>query len=836
MDVRPGGAPGDLGAGSRARTLMSATDGVNDASATCRPVPAPRASPRWLPGVPSAGVAMPALALLTVTYFLAARLGLSLAFDAEQVTAVWPPAGIALGALLLWGAWLWPGVAAGAFLANLFANEPVGTALGVAAGNTLEAVVGAWLVRRALGRGPVLDRLRGVLAFATLGAAAAPILAATIGVLSLCLGGVQPWSEFGRLWGLWWLGDATGALVVAPVLLAWAGAPPPRWPVRRMVEAAALAAGLVGVCLPVFAGEAGNGHVTSVLVYALFPFVIWGALRFGQPGTTAATLLASGLAIRATVLGRGPFALDSPLESLMLLQMFMGVVAVTGLVLAAVERERDRVETELRESELRYSSLAEAVPGVLFTNRPDGSCDYVSQAFLDFTGLSLEHALGFGWSSALHLGDLERTRSRWESCVAEGRMFEGEFRLRGRDGAYAWFGSRSIPARDVTGRVVKWFGVCVNIDRQKKDEAALQDADRRKDEFLAVLGHELRNPLAPILHAAHLLAAPGIKGPDAAQAADLIARQVAHMARLVDDLLDVARVTQGRIRLRPQACDLCDIVRETCEDFRPVLAGGDVTLELRLPDRPLWLTGDPTRLAQIVSNVLHNAAKFTEPGGRVTVALSVEEGRALLSVVDTGIGMDEQTLGVIFEAFAQADRSLAHTRGGLGLGLTLVKGLVGLHGGEIRAHSAGPGQGSRLEIVLPVSAESPPVPAEPAAPVAHPRRVLVVEDSRDSAEALRMLLVRAGHTVQVAADGIAGVEAARSWRPDVVLCDLGLPGMDGFAVARALRETPQLATTFLVAVSGYGKDEDRHRARAAGFDLHLTKPVNFRDLQGLLSK
>ncbi|HEX5010235.1 MAG TPA: MASE1 domain-containing protein [Planctomycetota bacterium] len=781
-------------------------------------------------------MALPGMLLLAMAYFAAARLGLSLAVTAEQVTAVWPPTGIALGVLLLFGGWLWPGIALGAFLANLFAHEPWHAALVIAAGNTLEGLVGMALVRRVAGPGGPLARVRGLLAFIGLGALVAPVIAATVGMLALCLSGVQRWDSFVSLWGLWWLGDAAGALVVAPVILAWGGASWPRLPAQRAAEAVVLLLGLAALSTLVFSGASGAGQVGPVLAYALFPFVIWAALRFGRRGTTAVTLLASGLAICGTVLGTGPFVLGGTHVSLMLLQMFMALVAVTGLVLAALDHQRDRVETELRESELRYSSLAEAVPGILFTNRSDGACDYVSQAFLDYTGMTLHDSLGWGWSTAVHLGDLERTRTRWQAAVAESRMYEAEFRMRASDGTYAWFTSRSVPARDATGRIVKWFGVCVNIDRQKKDEAALHEADRRKDEFLAVLGHELRNPLAPILHAAEVLGGDGAEGRPAEQARELIARQVGHMVRLVDDLLDVARVTQGRIRLRPQPCDLADIVRETCEDFRPVLAANDITLVLRPPPGPLWMTGDPTRLAQAVSNVLHNAGKFTEPGGRVTVELGADASgrRAILSITDTGIGMDEQTLAALFEAFSQADRSAAHTRGGLGLGLTLVKGLVALHGGETRAHSAGPGQGSRLEIVLPIDREPPLVLPEPPLPAAHPRRVLVIEDSTDAAQALRILLERSGHTVEVAHDGLGGVAAALRSRPDVVLCDIGLPGLDGYGVAKRLRETPALAGTFLVAITGYGKDEDRHRARAAGFDVHLTKPVTFRDLQGLL--
>jgi PAS domain S-box-containing protein len=367
----------------------------------------------------------------------------------------------------------------------------------------------------------------------------------------------------------------------------------------------------------------------------------------------------------------------------------------------------------------------------------------------------------------------------------------------------------------------------------------LQEADRRKDEFLAMLAHELRNPLAPIRNAVQVLKLLGLAHPQLGQVRDMIDRQVAHLARLVDDLLDVSRITRGKILLRKEHLDLLPLVRTAVEDHRRMLEGTGLKLVVELPDRPLWVEGDPTRLAQVVGNLLHNASKFTDAGGRVAVRLQAEAGgtEAVLGVRDTGIGMDADMLRRLFEPFSQADRSIDRSRGGLGLGLALVKGLVELHGGSVRASSPGPGQGSEFIVRVPLSRATQ---WEAGAMSDRPwwvksLRVLVIEDNWDAAESLRLLLELSGHEVVVTHNGAAGVEAARRQQPDVVLCDIGLPGgMDGYAVARALRADPEQSVATLIAVSGYGQEEDQRRARQAGFDRHLTKPVDPQVLAHLL--
>jgi CheY-like chemotaxis protein len=403
-----------------------------------------------------------------------------------------------------------------------------------------------------------------------------------------------------------------------------------------------------------------------------------------------------------------------------------------------------------------------------------------------------------------------------------------------------------MPVRDLQGNIIAAVATWFDITERKALEQALQqraeqlaEADRRKDEFLAMLAHELRNPLAPIRNALQIMQMIGEPHPDVRPVRDMIERQVSHLAGLVDDLLDVSRIGRGKVLLRKEKLDLTALVRAVTTDHRPLLLETGLQLTAELPDRPLWVDGDATRLAQVVGNLLHNAAKFTDPGGHVTVVLAAEpDGTpATLTVRDTGIGMEGDILSRLFEPFSQADRSLHRSRGGLGLGLALVKGLVELHGGGVRAASAGPGRGSELTVNLPLA----PGPAglkrsaEPAAP-GRSLRILVVEDNRDAAESLRLLLQLSGHRVAVAYSGTAALGAAREFWPDVVLCDIGLPGgLDGYDVARALRADPEQAVATLIALSGYGQEEDQRQARQAGFDRHLTKPVEPQVLTRLLA-
>jgi signal transduction histidine kinase/DNA-binding response OmpR family regulator len=368
---------------------------------------------------------------------------------------------------------------------------------------------------------------------------------------------------------------------------------------------------------------------------------------------------------------------------------------------------------------------------------------------------------------------------------------------------------------------------------------SVQEGDRHKNEFLAMLAHELRNPLAPIRNAVEVMRLMGPGEAPLVQARDIIDRQVTHMARLIDDLLDMSRISRGKILLRKESVDLVELVHAVVEDYRTSLEGAGLKVEKQLPQGPLWTLGDPTRLAQIVGNVLHNANKFTDAGGRVLIRLTADEDAktARISIRDSGIGMEPEILARVFDTFTQADRSLDRSRGGLGLGLALVKGLVDLHGGEVTAHSDGAGKGTEISIRLALQERQQRVNGAPVPIQSQQRcfRILVVEDNVDSAESMRMLLSLAGHQVEVAYSGLVGVETAQEFRPQVVFCDIGLPGgMDGHAVARALRQDLGFASAYLVALTGYGQESDKNRSREAGFDVHLTKPVNYEEIERLL--
>jgi PAS domain S-box-containing protein len=370
----------------------------------------------------------------------------------------------------------------------------------------------------------------------------------------------------------------------------------------------------------------------------------------------------------------------------------------------------------------------------------------------------------------------------------------------------------------------------------RESERSLREADQRKNEFLGVLSHELRNPLTPIRNSLYILdrATPG--GEQARRAHSVIDRQVGHLSRLVDDLLDVTRITRGKIRLQRTRVDFVDLVRRTVEDHRSLLEEHEVAIDL--PSKAIWIDGDPTRVAQVLGNLIGNASKFTPEDGKVSVSLTQADGYAVLEVADTGMGIDAETLKRLFEPFAQADRSLDRSRGGLGLGLALVKGMVELHGGEVSAHSDGPGKGARFTIKLPIdhgrtTAGDAPQPKKAAG---DGRTILIIEDNKDAADSLSEALELSGHQVTVAYDGETGLAKAREVQPEIVLCDIGLPRMDGYSVARALRQEAATASAYLVALTGYAQPEDQRRVLGAGFDAHLGKPPDLAALALLLTQ
>jgi PAS domain S-box-containing protein len=429
--------------------------------------------------------------------------------------------------------------------------------------------------------------------------------------------------------------------------------------------------------------------------------------------------------------------------------------------------------------------------------------------------------------------DREAVQKALEAAIAGPDPHDLVHRMIRGDGEIIHVHAMGDVTRDAQGAPQRMLGTILDITERVRAEDELRAVDRLRSEFLGVLSHELRNPLAVLASSVRCIDRDALRDEQARRAIAAIEHQTRHLANLVDDLLDVTRVSSGKIRLRRTTIDLVTLVRETIEDYRELLSGRAVVTSL--PETPVWTNGDPTRLAQVLGNLLSNAAKFTPSGGVVSVSLVVARGTATLEVTDTGVGIDDESLRRLFTPFVQSKRSVGGSNAGLGLGLSLVKTLVEMHGGTVAARSPGPAQGATLTVTLPLVSTDPLAPAATNGRASPPRRVLVIEDDEDVAEWLTEVLSASGHHVTVAYDGHEGLMRARELAPDVVLCDIGLPGTDGYAVAHAMRGEPALARIYRVALSGYTMPEDQKRAHEAGFDAHLAKPPDLDALDRLLA-
>jgi len=451
---------------------------------------------------------------------------------------------------------------------------------------------------------------------------------------------------------------------------------------------------------------------------------------------------------------------------------------------------------------------------------------------------------GFGgryedWKQAVHPDDRDRAEADRRRAVAERTELDTEFRIVRPDGETRWIASKGKVFYAGDGEPLRMLGGSLDVTERKRTEEELRDADRKKDEFLATLAHELRNPLAPMRNALQILKAKGPPHPELEWARGVLDRQAQLMARLLEDLLDVSRISRNRLELRPERVELADVVDAALETTRPIIEAGSHELILTLPPEPIHLEADPVRLAQVFANLLNNAAKYTEEGGRIRLTAERQGSDVIVSVKDSGIGIAAEMLPRIFEIFSQAKPALVRSQGGLGIGLSLVKGLVELHGGSIEARSDGPGRGCEFVVRLPVAAETPArEPARPSDEAQEPAakwRILIVDDNQDSADSLAMLLEIMGNEVRTAYDGEQAVEAAEAIRPDVVLLDIGMPKLNGYDACRRIREQPWGKGMFLIALTGWGQEEDRRRTEEAGFDRHMVKPADAAVLMKLVA-
>jgi signal transduction histidine kinase len=507
---------------------------------------------------------------------------------------------------------------------------------------------------------------------------------------------------------------------------------------------------------------------------------------------------------------------------------------------------RKRAEEELRRNERRLHRLMELMPAAVYTCDAQGRINFFNHRAAEIWGREPRINASdekFHGAFGLYRPDgspLAHADTPMAVAVRTGRPTRGEeLTMERPDGSRVVVTVNSEPLHDTRGELAGAINVFQDITQRKLGEQQLREADRRKDDFLAMLAHELRNPLAPIRHGLELLQ----RRPDhpPAETLAMMQRQVTHLVRLVDDLLEVARISRGRIELQRARIDLRAPVRNALEAARPTIEAAAHALAVDLPQEPLHVNGDAVRLAQVVSNLLDNAAKYTEAGGRIALALRREGDEAVISVRDDGIGIPAALLPQVFDLFGKGEHASPRAQGGLGVGLGLARSLVQMHAGTIQALSDGPGQGSQVVIRLPLAPAAPAqaAPRAASAPLRAlrgPRRVLVVDDNVDAAQMLGMLLEEMGHDVQLAYDGLAALEAARMNRPEIVLLDISMPGVDGLGVAQRLRRDPVFNRVPIIAVTGFGNARDRERSREAGFDEHLVKPVAPEVLRSMLER
>ncbi len=505
--------------------------------------------------------------------------------------------------------------------------------------------------------------------------------------------------------------------------------------------------------------------------------------------------------------------------------------------------ERILAEQNLHESEERFRLLAESIDQVFwFAELDPERVIYVSPAFAQLWGIPVDRLYENArlWIEGIHPEDRSSVQQAFDSWLTgRAERYDVEYRILGQDGKVRWINDRGIVIGYREGRPYKLSGIATDITERKQVEEERRGADRRKDEFIAILAHELRNPLAPIRNVVNLLQRQGPLDPSIRRARDVISRQIDHLTRLIDDLLDVSRITSDKLELRKERVALAEVVNLAVESSHPLIDQHHHKLSLLLPGEPIYLHADKLRLAQVLMNLLTNAAKYTPEGGRITLSAEHNGEEVSVRVTDNGVGIAPDQLSQIFDMFYQANRSYEQLHGGLGIGLTLTRRLVEMHGGQVEAHSAGINQGSEFVVRLPflrrgqLRFQEEAASAETTSVTGH--RILVVDDYGENAETLAELLRMEGNEVEIAHDGLKAVEIAAKFYPAVVLLDIGMPKLNGYEAARKIREQPWGKNMVLIAITGWGGENDRNRSREAGFNAHLLKPVNYPELAKLIN-
>ena len=664
---------------------------------------------------------------LAVVYYAAAELGLSLASLHSNVTPVWPPAGIAIASLLIFGRQLWPGIFLGALAANLPTNIPAISAVGIAVGNTAQALIAYWLLFRVVRWRGTLESVNEVLRFVLCAALLAPFVSATIGSLSLCLGGAAEWNRFTQLWLTWLMGDGFGALIVAPLLLSWSksgklGAG--EWP-----ELASLFLLLMIVVLMVFAGWFPGAVKTYPLAYLCLPCLLWAALRFDQRMVTTSIVVMAALAVWGAGKGYGPFVQRNPNVSLLLLMSFLGTGSLMTLVVGALMNERrkaeadkDRLMSQLEVQRRRIEDIVAQVPGVVWEawGKPDATpqrIDFISSHVEKMLGYSREEWLStpnFGLQ-VVHPDDRERAVAEAAAIFASGKGGTSRFRLLHKDGHEVWVEAQSIVVSDETGPL-GMRGVTLDITpavraeiergellkRESHARAQAEEASRLKEEFLATVSHELRTPLNAVVGWSRLLRGGQLDPAAASHAIEIVERNALMQKQIVEDLLDVSRIVTGKLRINTQPIDLLLVVHAAIDAIRPAAEAKEIQIRSHFDAPDVIVRADVERLQQVFWNLLANAVKFTPARGTIDIYLRQEDSLAEVRIEDSGPGVPPEFLPRIFDRFSQADGSITRKYGGLGLGLAIVRHLVELHGGTVSAQNRDEQGGAILTVSLPV--------------------------------------------------------------------------------------------------------------------------------------
>ena len=664
--------------------------------------------------------------LVAVVYFAGAELGLSLATLHKNVTPVWPPTGIAIAALLIFGRRVWPGVLLGALAANLPTSISVASALGIATGNTLEALVAWYLLQRSKRWQRSFESVGDVMAFVVYAAVLAPMVSATIGSLSLCFGDPGQWRTFWWLWLTWWMGDGFGALIVSPLLLSWSSS---RAIDRRDIpELVSLFVTLLIVVLIVFGGWFPGGVKTYPLAYLCLPCLLWAALKFDQRIVTTSIVMMATVALWGSKHGYGPFVQPNANVSLLLLISFVGTASLMTLLVAAVTTERGKAEAEkwrlaeqLEVHRRRVEDIVAHVPGVVWEawGKPDAKNQRI-----DFVSSHVEKMLGYSeqewlstpnfWLTIVHPDDKARAAAEAAAIFASGKGGSSRFRWLHKDGHEVWVEGQSIVVCDESGPV-GMRGVTLDItaavqaeieradllERESHARREAEEASRLKEEFLATVSHELRTPLNAVVGWSRLLRSGQLDAEGRAHAVEVIERNAAAQRQIIEDLLDVSRIVAGKLRITTQPVDLLLVIHAAIDAVRPAAEAKEIKIATHVEAPDLIVKADSERLQQVFWNLLANAVKFTPPGGSIDVHLERSDSLAEVRIEDTGPGVPPDFLPHIFERFSQADGSSTRKHGGLGLGLAIVRHLVELHGGTVSAANRSQKGGAVLTVRLP---------------------------------------------------------------------------------------------------------------------------------------